>query len=84
MTTMNRFIVDHHPDAIAKALCDQHVVKMPLRRSTDAMHCLWHHAPEYAEENELYKPVHQKHPCTLWAMETRANYRLLATVSKLC
>ena len=35
---MNRFIVDYHPDAIAKALCDQHVVKMPLRRSTDAMH----------------------------------------------
>jgi len=22
----------------------------------------------------LYKPVHQKHPCTLWAMQTRANY----------
>jgi len=21
---MNRFIVDYHPDAIAKALCDQH------------------------------------------------------------
>ena len=30
---MNRFIVDYHPDAIAKALCDQHVVKMPLEEA---------------------------------------------------
>ena len=71
---MNRFIVDYHPDAIAKALCDQHVVKMPLEEAQMLCTSLWHHAPEYAEENELYKPVHQKHPCTLWAMETRANY----------
>jgi len=71
---MNRFIVDHHPDAIAKALCDQHVVKMPLEEAQMLCTALWHHAPEYAEENELYKPVHQKHPCTLWAMETRINY----------
>jgi len=71
---MNRFIVDYHPDAIAKALCDQHVVKMPLEEAQMLCTSLWHHAPEYAEENELYKPVHQKHPCTLWAMKTRANY----------
>ena len=30
---MNRFIVDYHPEAIAKALCDQHVVKMPLEEA---------------------------------------------------
>jgi len=72
--TMNRFIVDHEPDAIAQSLCDQHVVKMPLEEAQMLCTSLWHHAPEYAEENELYKPVHQKHPCTLWAMETRTNY----------
>ena len=71
---MNRFIVDYNPDTIAKALCDQHVVKMPLEEAQMLCTSLWHHAPEYAEENELYKPVHQKHPCTLWAMETRANF----------
>ena len=74
MTTMNRFIVDHEPDAIAQSLCDQHVVKMPLEEAQMLCTSLWHHAPEYAEKHELYKPVHQKHPCTLWAMETRANY----------
>ena len=72
---MNRFIVDYHPEAIAKALCDQHVVKMPLEEAQMLCTSLWHHAPEYAEKHELYKPVHQKHPCTLWAMETRANFK---------
>ena len=75
MTTMNRFIVDHEPDTIAQALCDQHVVKMPLEEAQMLCTALWHHRPEYAERRGLYKPVHQKHPCTLWAMETNANYR---------
>ena len=71
---MNRFIIDHHPDAIAQSLCDQHIVKMPLEEAQMLCTSVWHHAPDYAEACELYKPVHQKHPCTLWAMETRANY----------
>ena len=72
---MNRFLIEHHPDAIAKSLCDQHIVKMPLEEAQMLCTSVWHHAPEYAEEHGLYKPVHQKHPCTLWAMENRANYR---------
>ena len=71
---MNRFIIENHPNAIAKSLCDQHIVKMPLEEAQMLCTSLWHHAPEYAEEQGLYKPVHQKHPCTLWAMETQANY----------
>ena len=47
---------------------------MPLEESQMLCTALWHHAPQYAEKHDLYKPVHQKHPCTLWAMETRANY----------
>jgi hypothetical protein len=72
---MNRFIIEHHPDAIAKSLCDQHIVKMPLEEAQMLCTSLWHHAPFYAEAWDLYKPVHQKHPCTLWAMETRANFK---------
>ena len=71
---MNRFLIGHHPDAIAKSLCDQHIVKMPLEEAQMLCTSLWHHAPQYAEACELYKPVHKKHPCTLWAMETKANY----------
>ena len=71
---MNRFIVDEDPVIIAESLCDQHIVKMPLEEAQMLCTALWHHAPDFAEENNLYKPVHQKHPCTLWAMETRSNY----------
>ena len=71
---MNRFIIEDTPIKIAQSLCDQHVVKMPLEEAQMLCTALWHHAPEFAEENNLYKPVHQKHPCTLWAMETRTNY----------
>ena len=71
---MNRFIIDHDPQDIARSLCDQHIVKMPLEEAQMLCTALRHHAPEYAEENNLYKAVHQRHPCTLWAMETRDNY----------
>ena len=77
---MNRFLIDHHPDAIAKQLCDQHIVKMPLEEAQMLCTSLWHHAPDYAEAKGLYKPVHQKHPCTLWAMETQANYQFAYTL----
>ena len=71
---MNRFIIEGEPQKIAKSLCDQHVVKMPLEEAQMLCTALWHHAPDYAEEKNLYKPVHQKHPCTLWAMENKINY----------
>ena len=71
---MNRFIIEFNVEDIAKSLCDQHIVKMPLEEAQMLCTALWHHAPEYAEEKGLYKPVHQKHPCTLWAMQTRDNY----------
>jgi hypothetical protein len=72
---MNRFIIEDNPEAIARSLCDQHIVKMPLEEAQMLCTALWHHAPKYAEENDLYKPVHQKHPCTLWAMKTQWNFR---------
>jgi hypothetical protein len=72
---MNRFIIEFNVDEIAKSLCDQHIVKMPLEEAQMLCTALWHHAPEYAEEHDLYKPVHQKHPCTLWAMQTRSNFQ---------
>jgi hypothetical protein len=72
---MNRFIIEFNVEDIAKSLCDQHIVKMPLEEAQMLCTTLWHHAPEYAEEHDLYKPVHQKHPCTLWAMQTRGNFQ---------
>ena len=71
---MNRFIIEDEPNKIARSLCDQHVVKMPLEECQMLCTSIRHHAPQYAEEHNLYKSVHQKHPCTLWAMETRSNF----------
>ena len=71
---MNRFIIEDEEHEIARSLCDQHIVKMPLEEAQMLCTAVWHHAPYYAEEHNLYKPVHQKHPCTLWAMETRSNF----------
>ena len=80
---MNRFIIEDSPIGIAQSLCDQHIVKMPLEEAQMLCTTLWHHAPDYAQEHNLYKPVHQKHPCTLWAGETRANYHFAFVLSKV-
>ena len=71
---MNRFIIEETPEQIAESLCDQHIVKMPLEETQMLCSAIWHHAPDYAEEKKLYKPVHVKHPCSIWARENRDNY----------
>jgi len=77
---MNRFIIDHHPAAIAKSLCDQHIVKMPLEEAQ--MLCTavrLSDSGDYADKNGLYKVAYKNHPCTIWARECRENY-VYATV----
>ena len=72
---MNRFIIDHHPAAIAKSLCDQHIVKMPLEEAQMLSTAVRHHAgDEYADDNNIYKTAYMNHPCTIWARECRENY----------
>jgi len=71
---MNRFIINYSPELCARDLCDKHVVKMPLEEAQMLCTTVRLHAPEYAEEVGLYRAVHQKHPCTIWAGQTRANY----------
>lgn len=71
---MNRFIIDHHPGAIAKQLCDKHIVKMPTEEAQMLCTTIRQYAPDYADEHELYKTAHPKHPCTIWAGKTRANF----------
>ena len=72
---MNRFLISYTPEWISRELCDKHIVKMPLEEAQMLCTVMRLHAPEYAEETELYRAVHQKHPCTIWAGKTRANYR---------
>jgi len=71
---MNRFLIERDVNDIAVSLCDQHIVKMPLEETQMLCTAIWYRAPKYAYLNNFYKPVHQKHPCTLWAMENKSNY----------
>ena len=71
---MNRFLINYSPELCARDMCDKHVVKMPLEEAQMLCTTVRLHAPEYAEEAGLYRAVHQKHPCTIWAGQTRANY----------
>lgn len=69
---MNIFVLHRDPEIAASMACDRHVVKMILE--TAQMMCTvvashGHHSP--------YRPTHAKHPCTIWAGESRANWNWL-------
>ena len=71
---MNRFIIANTPQEIAQALCDKHVVKMPLEEAQMLCTVVRQANPEFADDHDLYRVAHAKHPCTLWAGQTRTNY----------
>ena len=62
---MNIFIINWDHITCAEWHCDKHVVKMPLE--TTQMLSTVHR--RYSSDGP-YLPVHQKHPCTLWAGQT--------------
>lgn len=68
---MNIFAVDKNPRTAAEMLCDKHIVKMLLE--TGQILSTVHR--RYGNDDErLYKTTHQKHPSTLWAGDSIANY----------
>ena len=67
---MNIFVVDTDPEKAARQLCDKHVVKMVLE--TAQMLCTV--ARQNGFDNAPYKKAHPKHPCTLWAGKSAANW----------
>ena len=69
---MNIFYLDPDIQKCVELHCDKHVVKMPLE--TTQMLCTVHY--RYGGDAP-YKPVHAKHPCTLWAGNFYLNYRWL-------
>ena len=80
---MNRFIIDKTPEAIAMALCNKHVVKMPLEEAQMLCTAMHIHAPkDWLETANLYRQVHTNHPCTIWARHTSTNYRFALDLFK--
>lgn len=71
---MNIFVLHNNPATAARMLCDKHVSKMILETaqmlSTVAVSLGY-------DDHCLYKPVHAKHPCTLWAGANKWNWEWL-------
>ena len=73
---MNIFVLDFHPRIAAQYHCDQHVIKMILESAQ--MLCTAAHAHGI---DAPYRPTHAKHPCTLWLMQSRANWNWLVALA---
>lgn len=69
---MNIFALTHDVIQCAEWHVDRHVVKMPLE--TSQMLCTNLHKIGVSAP---YLPVHQKHPCTLWAGINQSNFAWL-------
>jgi hypothetical protein len=67
---VNIFVLDEDPVLAAQAQFDRHVVKMVL----ESAQLLCNQLP-----GAPYKPTHAKHPCSLWAGRSKANYEWLLT-----
>lgn len=85
---MNLFILHTNPTLAARMHCDKHVVKMITE--TAQLLSYVHHTlnPNFARRVGMYKvnKAHMKHPCTLWMLQSSANYlwayRLLLALLK--
>lgn len=71
---MNIFVLSDNPVEAAQMQCDKHVVKMILE--TAQMLSTAHHLCGSADAI-MYKPTHKNHPCSVWARQSKANYKWL-------
>jgi hypothetical protein len=77
---MNIFVLSHDVNQAAKWHVDRHVVKMPL----ESAQMLCTNLTQLKIENP-YLPVHAKHPCTIWAGQSRSNFKWLCDLGiELC
>ena len=73
---MNIFILDINPQLAARYHCDQHVIKMILESAQMLCTAVITHGG-----SAPYRATHHNHPCTLWAGQTRENWRWLKTLA---
>lgn len=66
---MNIFYFTRNVDLNSKILDDKRVVKMILETTQLLSNSLY-----LNNKKNPYKPTHLKHPCTIWANESRANW----------
>ncbi len=69
---MQIFVVDKDPCNAARMLCDKHVVKM-IVESAQILSTV-HHLYDSPHKHLIYKKTHERHPCVIWAGESKENY----------
>ena len=74
---MNIFYLHSDVDKCAEMMFDSHVVKMPLEYVQ--MLCTAIAVKDPAKYNPalMYKPTHEKHPCTEWVMKSISHWEYL-------
>lgn len=72
---MNIFVTDHCPRISTQALDNKRVVKMVLEAAQLLSTAIFINST-IAYDN-IYKPTHLKHPCTIWAALTWGNWEWL-------
>lgn len=75
---MNIFILSWILEQCAQYHCDKHVNKMIIETAQLLSSC-WHKsdptlASQYVDQNKIYRPSHQHHPCAYWLRQCKENY----------
>lgn len=73
---MNIFFLHEDPEQAAQMMSDKHIVKMILE-SAQLLSTAHHVCNTYLKTNKLYKATHVNHPMSIWARESKQNYRWL-------
>ena len=80
---MNIFVLDRNPKIAAYMMCDKHVVKMILESAqmlSAVLYCDYKDEYKGSDKPVIeqfglpgYPKAHAKHPCTLWARQSKQN-----------
>ena len=80
---MNIFVLDLDPVVAARMHCDKHVPKMCVEAAQMMASALRRHGATdeqmpLTKKGTPYKGGYHHHPCTVWAGDSRANFKWLA------
>ena len=73
---MNIFYTDRDPVVAAQSLPDRHIVKMPVEAVQMLVSACLRHGIQpnvITKKGTVHKGGYHKHPCTVWAGDTREN-----------
>ena len=77
---MNIFVLDNDPRVSATMHCDKHVVKMHVEGVQMLVSALDRYEVKhkvYTKRGTIHKGGYHKHPCTVWAGDSYANFQWL-------